>query len=125
MKKLVWVVALAAGSLLAACEEESEAVAVQESCNAKKIVRENVSGEGLVFFDSRAYQYTIRTKAKSALEAAAVGFICGQLPEEFKKDSLVVSFTGNYAEFDKYAAPVGGPEYYYLTLSKLERISGE
>lgn len=125
MKKVVCLLALAAAFGAAGCQNEVPELIVQETCGSKTLVKENVRGEGRVFFDKKEQGYTIHSQAPGTPGTRTVGFICGQLPEAFRKDSLLVSFTGTYREFDKYAPPVSGVEYYYLSLTQLEIITGE
>ncbi|MCB2408607.1 hypothetical protein [Hymenobacter lucidus] len=124
MKKNVCLLALAAAFGATSCQQELPELIVQETCGSKTVIKENVLGEGRVFLDKKEQLYTIHAKIPGTFNAPTVGFICGQLPEAFRKDSLPVSFTGTYRAFDKYAPP-SGVEYYYLSPSKLEIITGE
>lgn len=125
MKKVINMLALGVALAATGCQDEEKQPIIQESCAAKRVIKEAVLSQGLVIYDRQSYQYTIHTPANSAFEAPAVGVICGQLPEAFRKDSLKVSFSGTYTEFDAYAPPAGSSDYYYLLLTTLEPITGE
>ncbi|UOQ55053.1 hypothetical protein [Hymenobacter cellulosivorans] len=123
MKAILPLLALTA-LLTTSCSEDKAGVIAPEGCSSL-IVKENVDGRGLVLYDVRERVYTIQTSVPGTPDGQIVGFVCGVLPEAFRQDSLLVSFTGTYTQFNKYSPPVASQEYYYLSLSRLEAIKGE
>ncbi|PJJ58871.1 hypothetical protein [Hymenobacter chitinivorans] len=123
MKATLPILALAT-VLATACADERPDVVTPEGCGSV-IVQENVDGRGLVRYDAQNQVYTIRSSVAGTTNGQIVGFVCGALPEAFRQDSLPVSFTGTYTQYTKAVPPDPGLEYYYLSLSRLEAITGE
>ena len=124
MKAAPYFLMLTAALALSACNKELGEVNLAPTCKDQKVISA-AQGQGVVLFDQREQAYTIHYSVPGSIDSKIVGFICGELPSAFRQDSLEVSFTGSYLAFDKYASPIGGEEYYYLSLSQIARVTGE
>lgn len=87
--------------------------------DAGPFVKEVVSAEGIVWFNPFIKQYQISVST-GTLNTQDICFVC-DLPEEFEKEGLRVTFTGEYYTFKGEVPQVIGASYYYLTVKRITK----
>jgi hypothetical protein len=124
MKAFSPILALAGLLLATSCEDPTLNVAAADSCS-DDVVRKDVQAQGIMLFDKQEQVYAIHSNVPGTPDSKIIAFVCGPLSEAFHQDSLPVSYTGTYSQFSKYSPTISGQEYYYVSLSKIELVTGE
>lgn len=88
-------------------------------CGSGKIEKSVSNTEGIVYYNTEEKAFNIVVTIPNTYDSQDIGFVC-ELPENLEQDGTKVIFSGDYRDYGKHAA-IGGQEYYYLTLSKIEK----
>lgn len=109
-------------SLSAGCEKNQETNEI-EPCNLTEEIKEATDLEGVVYLNSVNNSYAIHVSIDATYDSKDVGFVCN-LPDVYKKDGLIVRFTGKYFKYNEvYTSRIPGENYYTLELNRINIIN--
>ena len=121
MKKLFAVACVAMLLLSFSRCKEKTANPIQSECISGNILKSVKQRSGTIYYNSLENRYALYASEQGTYDSQDIGFLCNP-PDSLKKDSLAVSFDGNYYAYEKdRVAPIGGATYYYLLITKLKK----
>lgn len=102
--------------------KEDEVVSEIKSCNLTNIIKTTPNVEGTIWFNSSLNSYAIYVGITGSYDSQDVGIVCN-LPEKYKVDGQKITFSGNYAKYNKVIQQqIPGQTYYVIELNKILRI---
>lgn len=96
-------------------------VAASNCPNAGAYVKKVANTKGIVWYSKEKKMYYIAVSTAN-LDKQDVGFVCN-IPENFKRENLRVTFNGKYFQYNEEIAKFVATDYYYLTLEKITATS--
>ncbi len=96
-------------------------VAAIDCPDAGAFVKQVKATNGIVWYSTEKQQYFISVST-GTIDNQDIGFVCN-LPDEYKKTGLRVTFGGRYHEFKGEIKRIVGASYYYLTINHLTKTT--
>ncbi|WP_221392475.1 hypothetical protein [Dyadobacter sp. NIV53] len=123
---LVFLEAIFLLTIWSSCKENGSVGDVNnkiQPCNLNEEFVKNVSGEnGVIWYHPELKKYCIYTAVSGTYDSQIVRVVCN-MPEELKKDSTVVNFSGKYFKYpEKVANSFAGQMYYNFELSEFKVV---
>lgn len=122
MKNCLYILLFSVGLMFPSCKTDdpnAKRKLVDGICGSGKIEKSVTNIEGSIHYNTEEKAFGINVTIPNTIDSEDFGFVC-ELAENLKQNGTTVIFSGDYRDYGKQA-PLGGQEYYYLTISKIEK----
>lgn len=106
-------------AVVMSCNQEDHKVSNLKNCDLENPIKSLSEIEGMIWYDSLTQQYSIFSGIDGSYDLQDIGIPCN-LPENFHKQGLKISFDGSYYKCEEFTSHIPGQTYYYLEITKIE-----